>query len=72
MTETYGRTDMLYCGCTEDADGYIAAFCDQHGGLYPPPARDEEDEDETPDPAREIGRQRAAELFAESPEWLGI
>ena len=23
-------------------------------------------------PARELGRRRAAELFAESPEWLGI
>ena len=41
MTEPYGRTDMLSCGCTEDADGYIATTCSQHGGLYLPAASDE-------------------------------
>jgi len=38
--------------------------------VFSPDAGD--DEDATPDPARELGRRRAAELFAESPEWLGI
>jgi len=44
MTEPYGRTDMLYCGCTVDADGYIATVCDQHGGLYLPPASEDDKE----------------------------
>jgi hypothetical protein len=78
MSETYGRTDMHYCGCVEDADGYITAFCTQHGGLYLPPAREEEDPDGpepwAASPVIDNARQRAAELFAASDDenWLGI
>jgi len=30
VSETYGRTDMHSCGCTEDADGYVTLFCARH------------------------------------------
>jgi len=36
MTETYGRTDMHYCGCTEDADGYVTMLCARHRDLELP------------------------------------
>jgi hypothetical protein len=36
MSETYGRTDMHYCGCIEDADGYVTVLCAQHRDLELP------------------------------------
>ncbi len=36
MSETYGRTDMHYCGCTEDADGYVTMLCARHRDLELP------------------------------------
>jgi len=70
-----------YWSCTApgtvDVDGTL--MCEDHAGergYGPKQAEYGYDPGDglnpTPDPAREIGRQRAAELLSENPEWLGI